>query len=140
AKVWQSPTLTKRYLEGVRGSIPLAAEQLDVMLRLLAAQPAPARRFLDLGCGDGVLAATILDRFPGAQGVLLDFSSPMLDAARRRCPHCIFLEEDYGSPSWLKSVQPWAPFDAIVSGFSIHHQPDSRKRQLFREFASLLPP
>jgi hypothetical protein len=27
-------------------------------------------------------------------------------------------------------MQAHAPFDAIVSGYSIHHQPDSRKREI----------
>ena len=36
-KVWQTSALVTTYLEGVRGAIPLAQEQIDVMLRLIAA-------------------------------------------------------------------------------------------------------
>jgi trans-aconitate methyltransferase len=84
-KVWQTSALVATYLEGVRGGIPLAQEQIDVMLRLIAAAGGErAISFLDLGCGDGVLAHAVLDRFPSAHGVLADFSEPMLEAARQR--------------------------------------------------------
>jgi hypothetical protein len=34
--VWKSQSLAATYLEGVRAAIPLALEQIDVMLRLIA--------------------------------------------------------------------------------------------------------
>jgi ubiquinone/menaquinone biosynthesis C-methylase UbiE len=99
---------------------------------------------LDLGCGDGVLAAAIVQRVPGAEVVLADFSEPMLQAARKRfaaagaAAH--FVLADYGVPSWTEAVAEWAPYDAIVSGYSIHHQPDRRKRAVYREIFGLLNP
>ena len=83
-EVWKASSLAAVYLEGVRGAIPLAHEQLDVMVRLIAACGRPLRRFLDLGCGDGVLSSAILGRYPEARGVLADFSTPMLEAAAKR--------------------------------------------------------
>ncbi len=83
-KVWKSSSLAATYLEGVRGAIPLAQEQIDVMLRLLRACERPIAGFLDLGCGDGVLSAAILPEFPHAKGTLVDFSDPMLAAAGKR--------------------------------------------------------
>jgi tRNA (cmo5U34)-methyltransferase len=61
-EVWKSPALAHAFLEGVRGGIPFAAAQLDVLLRLAAADGRPVARFADLGCGDGVLAGAILGR------------------------------------------------------------------------------
>jgi len=142
--VWKTSALTTVYLEGVRGAIPLAQQQLDVVERLIGACSSPVRRFLDLGCGDGVLASAILRRFPDAHGVLLDFSEPMLYAARDRfagtAKALCFLNADYGVASWTRAVDDWAPFDAIVSGYSIHHQPDMRKREIYREIFDLLAP
>jgi tRNA (cmo5U34)-methyltransferase len=143
-EVWRTPSLVAVYLEGVRGAIPLAQEQIDIMLRLIAACGEPMRSFLDLGCGDGVLSAAILQRYPQAKGVLIDFSAPMLDAARNRFARqnvsvrCANL--DYGLASWTRSVDGSAPFDAIVSGYSIHHQPDTRKREIYAEVFHLLRP
>lgn len=141
-EVWKKSTLAATYLEGVRGAIPLAAEQIDVMLRLIAACGRPVRRALDLGCGDGVLGQAILDRFPGAHVVLADFSEPMLDAARKRFSGrnaaVEFAAADYSDAGWLAAVASFAPFDAVVSGFSIHHQPDTRKREVYAEIFRLL--
>jgi tRNA (cmo5U34)-methyltransferase len=131
--VWQSPEVTERFLTGVRGAIPLAAAQVDVMLS----------NFLDLGCGDGVLGYAILERYPNAKGVFADFSEPMLNAARARLgkyPTQSFVEVDYATPNWIASVEPYAPFDVIVSGFSIHHQPDERKYEVYQEIFDLLSP
>ena len=143
-EVWKKSTLAATYLEGVRGAIPLAAEQIDVMLRLIAACGRPVRRVLDLGCGDGVLGQAILDRFPGAQVVLADFSEPMLVAARKRFAGrdaaAEFATADYSDAGWLAAVEPFAPFDVVVSGFSIHHQPDARKREVYAEIFHLLEP
>lgn len=142
-KVWQTSALVATYLEGVRGGIPLAQEQIDVMLRLIAAAGGErAISFLDLGCGDGVLAHAVLDRFPSAHGVLADFSEPMLEAARQRLAQhagrAQYVHADYGLPDWVDSVRPFAPFDGVISGYSIHHQPDERKREVYGEIHGLL--
>jgi ubiquinone/menaquinone biosynthesis C-methylase UbiE len=114
------------------------------MLRLIAACARPIRRFLDLGCGDGVLSAAILQHHPRAEGVLADFSAPMLDTARRRlAPQNAtvrFADVDYAIASWTGSVAEFGPYDAIVSGYSIHHQPDVRKREVYAEVFGLLSP
>ncbi|HJS17579.1 MAG TPA: class I SAM-dependent methyltransferase, partial [Anaerolineales bacterium] len=52
----------------------------------------------------------------------------------------VFQNLDYGDPAWLNGVQLEGPFDAIVSGYSIHHQADHRKRSLYQEIFSLLNP
>ncbi|MFZ6026778.1 MAG: class I SAM-dependent methyltransferase [Chloroflexota bacterium] len=139
--VWQASNVVSRYLNGVRGALPLAAEQIEMMLTLLATGR-PVERFLDLGCGDGVLGAAILERYPQAQGVLADFSAPMLAAGREKLAHLAgqarFVQLDYAVPTWA-SLAP-GPFDAVVSGYSIHHQPDGRKATLYQEIFDLLAP
>lgn len=142
--VWQSAEVTQRFLTGVRGSIPLAAAQIDVMLRVIQRlHPDGITNFLDLGCGDGVLGYALLERYPNAKGVFADFSEPMLNAARARLgslPTQSFLQVDYASPDWLHTVEVYAPFEVIVSGFSIHHQPDERKFEVYQELYDLLIP
>jgi SAM-dependent methyltransferase len=144
-KIWQTAALAATYLEGVRAAIPLAQEQIDVLLRLIAAARGErVLSFLDLGCGDGVLAGAVLDRFASAHGVLADFSEPMLEAARRRLAdrsgRSEFVHVDYAVPDWIASVESFAPFDAVISGLSIHHQPDRRKREIYAEIHGLLAP
>jgi tRNA (cmo5U34)-methyltransferase len=143
-EVWKAPSLTAAYLEGVRAAIPLAQQQIDVMLRLIAARGQPVQSFLDIGCGDGVLSAAIIQRFPQAHGVLIDFSKPMLDAAIKRFANqnasLHLANVDYGRRGWTQVVDHLGPYDAIVSGYSIHHQPDTRKREIYGEIFRLLRP
>lgn len=143
-KRWQAAGLAARYVDGVRGAIPLADEQFDVMLRLIEwARPDPAN-VLDLGCGDGILGRAVLDRFPGASCVFADFSGEMLDLARGKlgavAARATVVDADYGEAGWVSAVADSAPFDVVVSGYSIHHQPDARKRAVYGEIFDLLTP
>ena len=140
--VWQNEELATIFLNEVRGGIPYAADQLDFMLRVLGFARRPIGRFLDLGCGDGTVAQAVLNRFPDAEAVLVDFSEPMLAAARERLIDVSprVLQADFGNPEWTRMVEEFAPFDAVVSGYAIHHQPDQRKRELYGEIFALLSP
>ena len=73
---WQEDAAVRWYLDSVRGAIPFALDQFDIMLEMVANGRQPVRRFLDLGAGDGGLSAVLLSRYPAAEPVLLDFSPP----------------------------------------------------------------
>lgn len=143
SEIWKHSTVVDEYLSR-REAIPLAREQVELMLELLGSGEVPVGSFLDLGCGDGILGAAVLERFSESRGVLLDFSSPMLEQARSLL--CGFADRvdfrltDYAQPDWTRQLPSSVPFDAVVSGYSIHHQPDSRKRSLYAEIYSLLKP
>lgn len=140
---WQTEDLTRTYLEGVRGAIPMAAEQIGLILNIVTLWCPNLTRFIDLGCGDGILGRTILERFPEAEGLFMDFSDPMLEAARGKVKagrNVTVIKEDFGSPRWLDGLETGKGFDLVVSGFSIHHQPHERKRELYAEILQLLVP
>lgn len=142
-EVWKLPAIVDRYLS-YRAAIPLAQEQLMVMMSILKSREQPVENFLDLGCGDGILGATVLGEYPSARGVLADFSEPMLEQARlllkEYAGQLAFENLDYGDPAWVDRISSEGPFDAVVSGFSIHHQRDVRKREIYAEIFSLLKP
>ncbi len=143
AEIWKLAPVAEQFLS-IRAGIPLAQEQIGIMLTMLASKGKPVERFLDLGCGNGILGAAVLGRYPASHGVLADFSEPMLEQARKSLAEYSsqleFLNLDYSDPSWVGSVQSAELFDAIVSGYSIHHQSDIRKREIYAEIFSLLRP
>jgi SAM-dependent methyltransferase len=140
---WQTEQLVGMFLRDVRGAIPGAQLQLEVLLHVVRNWwPSPSR-ILDLGCGDGILGRTLLSAFPTANVVFADFSDPMLDAARiilGHNPQATVVKADFGSPAWIQAVGGESSFDIVISGLAIHHQPDERKKQLYAEIHEILVP
>ncbi len=143
-KIWKREDLSKRYLEGVRGAIPLADYQIRIMLMLIEKMRDDPRKILDLGCGDGILGSAVLAKYPKASVVFLDISDTMIKAAMKkfsgRGKNAVFLTEDYGKPSWTAPAGKYGKYDVIISGLSIHHQTDGRKKGLYKEIFGLLKP
>lgn len=97
-----------------------------------------ASRILDLGCGDGRLLALVLERFPNATGVAVDFSPAMLERVRRRFAadkRVEILRHNLDDP-----LPELGSFDTVVSSLAIHHVTDERKRELYTEVFHLLAP
>ncbi len=141
--IWKSESVVAKYLDR-KDSRPFLQEQIEVMLRLIKHLCRPVHRFMDLGCGDGILAAVIVGNYPGSTAILADHSPPMLEAAREKLQglhgSAHFCPVDYSNAEWIRSIAQHSPFDLVVSGFSIHHQPDERKRQIYSEIFDLLEP
>jgi ubiquinone/menaquinone biosynthesis C-methylase UbiE len=142
---WPSPDLAAKFLQNVRDAIPLSIEQIDTMLQLLAAgREEPLETFLDLGCGDGMLSAAILDENRSARACLVDYSEAALSGAREQLEpfkeRVEFIVADYAEPAWVRSLARGRTFDAVVSGFAAQHVRVERKRALFAEIFQLLKP
>jgi SAM-dependent methyltransferase len=78
-----------------------------------------------------------------AMEFLVDSSPPMIDALRTKLDRRIrsaIVEADFSNPAWRDAIPFGAPFDIVISGFSIHHQPDQRKRSMYGEIFELLAP
>jgi len=132
---WSDPDSVARYLARIGGLEPRAAGEA-VLATLLPDSP---RSVLDLGCGDGRLAALVLDQRPGVEEVVaVDASPAMLGHARRRFGgdrRVVVREWNLDVP-----LTPLGTFDVVIAGFSIHHLEDGRKKVLFGEIARQLSP
>ena len=138
---WQTKELAQAFLEGVRGAIPGANLQLEVISKIIDLWHTQPARILDLGCGDGALGRLLLDRYPTAHLIFVDFSEPMLEALRKQIgtpQRATVNNADFGKPAWAEALEGQEPLDVAVSGFSIHHQPDHRQRELYAEIYGLL--
>ena len=141
---WKKQQNADGYVDGVRAAIPLIAEQIELVHRLIGAALPTVEHLLDLGCGDGALAASVLSRHPAASAVLVDFSEPMLARATERFEDSgqavRVIRADFGAPSWRGALPPGRPYDLVLSGYAIHHLDDDRKQVLFRDVFELLGP
>jgi len=131
---WTTTEHAQRYLERADDYPHRATGEAT----LLAQIPSSARRVLDLGTGDGRLLRIIAGERPDLVGVGLDFSAPMLDAARRYLDgqeRFTLVEHDL-----VEQLPELGSFDVVVSSFAIHHLEDERKRSLYGEVFELLEP
>lgn len=142
--LWKTTQQVHKFLTGIRAALPLAEEQLTVMMTIIhaARQDAGVTTFLDLGCGDGILGAKLYETYPDAEGTFIDFSEPMLEAAKARHAdaHAHFYHADLTQPAWGDLVKTHAPFDVVVSGYAIHHIPDDDKKAVYQAVYDLLSP
>jgi len=132
---WSDSVHVDAYLDRIGGLAPRVAGEA-VLVSLFPPEP---RSLLDLGSGDGRLAALVLEERPTIDYVLaVDSSAPMLERAMTR----------FGTVDQVKvmewnlehSIEPLGSFDVITSGFAIHHLEDDRKRALYSEVARQLNP
>lgn len=138
---WLTKELSETFSKGVRGAIPGANLQLEIITKLVSVWCPYPSRILDLGCGDGILGRMLLATYPSAYVFFGDFSDSMLDKVRQKIDtesRAKIVQIDFATSEWKKHVEAGIPFDIIVSGFSIHHQPDARKRTLYSEIYGLL--
>lgn len=139
--VWQNRDLATNFLTGVRGGIPFALEQIATALQVLDHSQQPIRAVADLGCGDGTIAQAILQHYPAATVTAIDFSEPMLEAAQAKLApfgdRVQLRQADLYTAAWQQGL---GEFDAVLSGYCIHHLPDARKRSLYHEIYDHLNP
>jgi SAM-dependent methyltransferase len=134
AEEWTTAEHALRYL-GRADGYPRRAEGERVLLEQI---PRDAPRILDLGTGDGRLLALLQADRPEMLGLGLDFSEPMLEAARQRFAddeRIELVKHDLAEP-----LPELGRFDAVVSSMAIHHLEHERKRTLYGEVLDLLEP
>ncbi|MFW5690430.1 MAG: class I SAM-dependent methyltransferase [Planctomycetota bacterium] len=141
---WKDAEHVSEYVERRRRPRPFEDETLGLLRQVLRATSRPILRFMDVGCGGGQVGRQVWKVAPDAGGCFADFSAEMLKAARSEMDgidkEIRFVEADFASPGWVDAVGFLAPFDAIVSGFAIHHVPNDRKKDFYAEAVSLLAP
>lgn len=145
-RVWQDEKVAHGFAERRRGGLLGSDAQIETMLRLLSYIDAPQLSVLDLGCGDGVLLHAVMKAFSVGRAVALDGSPAMLEKAEVRFEGLglfsdlvDFVEADFNETGWIEKL-PISHFDAVVSGFAIHHSEDDRKRILYEQISQLLKP
>jgi tRNA (cmo5U34)-methyltransferase len=139
---WENKEKIFKYVDGVRQFFPLATEQLDTISRIIKKFNPKINNFLDLGCGDGFLGYFIGNLYPNAHGIFLDSSNEMIKKARQKDvdKKYEFVVRDFGVSGWQNNIKSTENFDLIISGFSIHHINNEKKKSLYNDIFHLLRP
>ena len=140
--VWRDEAVVRSFLEQTGSGLPQEEVQAEMVLRLLRRGREELNPFLDVGCGSGRLMELALRAYPEARGWGVDGSEAMLSrGAERLMPWANQVElrlHDLSEDNWRTGL-PTA-FDAVLSGYAIHHLEDTRKRQLYEQLFALLRP
>lgn len=107
-------------------------EGFALMFHALPEDRTTPLRILDLGAGDGTVAETFLDQFPGSHAVLVDFSEPMIERGLRQLSRFDgrfeYIRWDMNDGDWPGELT--GPYDLVASSAAIHHLENPRKRWL----------
>ncbi len=126
------------FLAWGRYFVPEREHQMELLSELVPEFQRPFR-VLELACGEGLLAETLLVRYPEATWLGLDGSPNMLRAARMRL-------EAFGERVQLRHFElqahewrtPQTRFDVIVSSLAVHHLDGNQKAVLYRDLFAML--
>lgn len=135
---------TADFDSGIRQLLPKYDEMLDVLAGCISSTN---NRILELGCGTGELSLKVLQRYPSAEIVALDYSPRMLDFARAKIESAGYgarwtgIELDFGE--WASNPNFSGlrdKFDGCISSLAIHHLDNEMKLQLFERIYESLNP
>lgn len=133
---------TANFDSGIRRLLPKYDEMLDVLVGCIASAN---NRILELGCGTGELSLKVLERYPSATIVAVDYSPRMLDFARAKIESAGYaarwtgIELDFGE--WANNPNFSGlgdKFNACISSLAIHHLEDEMKLKLFQRIRQSL--
>ncbi|MEG4344061.1 methyltransferase domain-containing protein [Microcoleus sp. A003_D6] len=133
---------TADFDSGIRRLLPKYDEMLDVLTGCIASAN---HRILELGCGTGELTLKVLQRYPSAEIVAVDYSPRMLDFARAKIESAGYAarwsgrELDFGE--WANNPNFSGlgdKFTACISSLAIHHLEDEMKLKLFKRIRESL--
>jgi tRNA (cmo5U34)-methyltransferase len=131
---WDTAEAARDYVERTDRDEQGRAEGFKLMASLVPYDERYHVRILDIGTGQGAVAAILLDAFPNATAVGLDVSEPMKDIAAERMAR-------YGDRftyylgDFVEGELPndlGGPFDVTVSTRAIHHLPAAAKAKLYQ--------
>jgi tRNA (cmo5U34)-methyltransferase len=120
--------------------VPQREYQLQTIADLIPSTDGPAH-ILELSCGEGLLAETLLTRFPGIILHGYDISPAMLQQAQARLAQFgkrfVPRQFNLAEMEWRTSD---TGFHAVVSSLTVHHLDGPGKLQLFLDLNRMLLP
>jgi len=139
ARWWQ------RFEEQQTYHIPRREQRFELLLELVGEiSNGRPRLVLDLACGTGAISRRILERFPSVQAVALDLDPLLLAIGQHALGdgdgRLRWVRADLRTPDWSATLQPLAPFDAVLSSTALHWLGAGELVAVYRQVAGLLRP
>lgn len=101
-----------------------------------------AATIVDLAAGLGSFSKLVLQRFPDARVVAIDYDPALLSLARHNLREFVdrvrVVEADLMDPAWTRVIDQERP-DGFVSSTALHWLPTGRLAALYEELAGALP-
>ncbi|MCI4351945.1 MAG: class I SAM-dependent methyltransferase [Thermoplasmata archaeon] len=133
----------RRWDEQQASLLPSREVRFHVMLDVLEATVGRSPRVLDLGSGPGSLSLRILQRFPRARCVAVDYDPVVLriglGALGSFRGRLSWVDAKLGAPGWTDRL-PGGRYDAAVSTTALHWLTPASLRQVYRDLGGLLRP
>lgn len=125
------------------GYLPFREERFQVMLDALALMLPNSFTALDLACGPGAISQRLLQRFPQARCIAVDYD-PVLLAIGQGALGTVddrlrWVEADLTQVSWLDQLGD-AQVDAVLSTTALHWLPADRLVKLYQQLGQLMRP
>jgi tRNA (cmo5U34)-methyltransferase len=117
-------------------AVPFRAEMIAALLAAVPFDRDAAVRFVELGSGEGQLAASLLEAYPRATLTALDGSESMRARATGRLR--LFGERARVREFDVRSLDWWDAMigaDVVLSSLCLHHLNDAKKQYLYKAIA-----
>lgn len=95
-------------------------------------------RFLDVGCGDGILTKMMLEHAPGNEFHLLDGSRTMMEMAKESIKNDETVFHNDTFEHFFNNCSNENYYDFIYSSMAIHHVEHHKKSELYSKIFTLL--
>jgi tRNA (cmo5U34)-methyltransferase len=119
--------------------VPRRADQAATLLTLVPFEAGSRFRVVDVGCGEGHLAAAMLEAWPDAAVLALDGDEAMLAEAARRLrtygARASVERFELSSDKWFAHVERAG---TVLSSLCLHHLDGDSKRELFAAIGTRL--
>lgn len=120
-------------------AVPARAEQLATLLTLIPFEKDDSFKVVELASGEGHLSASILEAFPNAEILALDFEESMRETTSKRLSsydgRFSVAAFDMLKDDWFDKLDA---ADVVISSLCIHHLDGKGKQNLFYEVQSRL--
>lgn len=139
---WKDPVAARTWDTNGDKINPTRAEQLDILISLLAEFVNQGEWILDLGYGSGKVEELIFERMPHSQVVGVDNSEAMAQLASERLrPYANRFNPLHGDLAELSTLQwPVSNIGAVIAIQSLHHLSAQDMQAAYRHIHSILRP